>query len=153
MRRQRPFVGSLRRVWYECGDRRRHESFMAAVRGDRRLGRRLHPHAYMAERGPITEQVSRFAMNHALGAIRHRRDVPAAVEAPGDEGRLAREQFGRAVYDLNVRQYCCGGLNFGYFYDRSPIIMYDGEQAPTYTMGTFTSTTVPGCRAPHVWIE
>src|SRR6185369_905594 len=35
----------------------------------------------------------------------------------------------------------------------SPIIAYDGEQAPIYTMGTFTSSTVPGCRAPHVWLE
>jgi hypothetical protein len=52
-----------------------------------------------------------------------------------------------------VEQQCCGGLNFGYFYDRSPIIACDGEQAPTYTMGTFTSTTVPGCRVPHVWVE
>jgi hypothetical protein len=38
------------------------------------------------------------------------------------------------------------GLNLGYFYDRSPIIAYDGEQAPAYTMGT--STTVPCCRVP-----
>ena len=107
--------------------------------------------AYMAERGPITEQVSHFAMNHALGAIRHRRDVPATVEAPGEEGRLARQEFGKAVYDLNVRQYCCGGLNFGYFYDRSPIIMYDGEAAPAYTIDSFTGSTVPGCRLPHFW--
>ncbi len=107
--------------------------------------------AYMAERGPITEQVSHFAMNHALGAIRHRREVPPAIEEPGEEGRLARERFGRAVYDLNVRQYCCGGLNFGYFYDQSPIIMYDGEKAPAYTIDTFTSSTVPGCRLPHFW--
>lgn len=107
--------------------------------------------AYMAERGPITEQVSHFAMNHALGAIRHRREVPAAVEAPGEEGRRARAEFGKAVYDLNVRQYCAGGLNFGYFYDRSPIILYDGETAPSYTIDTFTSSTVPGCRLPHFW--
>jgi 2-polyprenyl-6-methoxyphenol hydroxylase-like FAD-dependent oxidoreductase len=107
--------------------------------------------AYMAERGPITEQVSHFAMNHALGSIRHRRDVPAAVEAPGEEGRLARREFGKAVYDLNVRQYCCGGLNFGYFYDRSPIIAYDGEEAPAYTIDAFTGSTVPGCRLPHFW--
>jgi 2-polyprenyl-6-methoxyphenol hydroxylase-like FAD-dependent oxidoreductase len=107
--------------------------------------------AYMAERGPITEQVSHFAMSHALGAIRHRRDVPAAIEAPGKEGRLARQAFGKAVYDLNVRQYCCGGLNFGYFYDRSPIIAYDGHTAPAYTIDTFTGSTVPGCRLPHFW--
>jgi 2-polyprenyl-6-methoxyphenol hydroxylase-like FAD-dependent oxidoreductase len=107
--------------------------------------------AYWAERGPITEQVSHFAMNHALGAIRHRREVPPAVEAPGEEGRRARAEFGKAVYDLNVRQYCAGGLNFGYFYDRSPIILYDGEMAPAYTIDTFTSSTVPGCRLPHFW--
>ena len=107
--------------------------------------------AYTAERGPITEQVSHFAMNHALGAIRHRREVPATVEAPGEEGRLARAEFGKAVYDLNVRQYCAGGLNFGYFYGRSPIILYDDEKAPGYTIDTFTSSTVPGCRLPHFW--
>src|SRR4051812_39550947 len=28
-----------------------------------------------------------------------------------------------------------------------------GSRHPTYTMGTFTSTTVPGCRVPHVWLE
>ena len=107
--------------------------------------------AYMAERGPITEQVSHFAMNHALGAIRHRREVPATVEAPGLEGQQAREAFGKAVYDLNVRQYCCGGLNFGYFYDRSPIIAYDEESPPSYSIDTFTPSTVPGCRVPHFW--
>src|SRR4029079_17979956 len=52
-------------------------------------------------------------------------------------------------YDLNVQQFCCAGLNFGYFYDRSPLIAYDGEPAPAYSMGSFTPSTVPGCRAPH----
>ncbi|MES2255445.1 MAG: FAD-dependent oxidoreductase [Pseudomonadota bacterium] len=108
--------------------------------------------AYMAERGPITEQVSHFAMKHALGAIRHRREVPATVEAPGLQGQQAREEFGKAVYDLNVRQYCCGGLNFGYFYDQSPIIAYDGESPPSYSIDMFTSSTVPGCRTPHFWL-
>lgn len=108
--------------------------------------------AYMAERGPITEQVSHFAMNHALAAMRHRREVPAEVEAPGEQGALARQRFGEAVYSLNVQQYCCGGLNFGYFYDRSPIIAYDGESQPGYTMAGFTESTVPGCRTPHFWL-
>ena len=26
-------------------------------------------------------------------------------------------RVGQEAYDLNVQQYCCGGLNFGYFYD------------------------------------
>ena len=107
--------------------------------------------AYQAERLPITDQVSRFAMGHALSAMAHRRAVPPEVEAPGAAGEAARAALGRAVYDLNVRQYCCGGLNYGYFYDRSPVIAYDGEEAPGFTMDTFTPSTVPGCRTPHFW--
>jgi len=109
--------------------------------------------AYEAERQPITEQVSNFAMNHALALQREREGVPAEIEAPGPAGDAARAAAGRALYELNVRQYCCGGLNFGYFYDRSPLIAYDGEAAPAYTMDSFTPSTVPGCRTPHVWLR
>jgi hypothetical protein len=44
-------------------------------------------------------------------------------------------------------------LNFGYFYDRSPAIAYDGETPPSYTMGDYTPSTVPGARMPHVWLN
>jgi hypothetical protein len=75
--------------------------------------------------------------------------VPADIEAPGPAGDAVRAQVGREMYALNVQQYCCAGLNFGYFYDRSPLIAYDGETAPPYTMGDFTPSTVPGARTPH----
>jgi hypothetical protein len=52
-----------------------------------------------------------------------------------------------------VQQYCCAGLNFGYFYDASHLIAYDGEAPPSYTMYQFTPSTVPGCRTPHVWLD
>jgi hypothetical protein len=54
---------------------------------------------------------------------------------------------------VNVGQFCCGGLNFGYFYESSPIIAYDGEEAPKYTMYDFSQSTVPGCRTPHMWLQ
>ena len=107
---------------------------------------------YQAERQPITEQVSVFAMNHAYALADKRKGVPAGIEAEGPEGQHLRTTMGQALYDLNVKQYCCGGLNFGYFYDQSPIVAYDGETAPTYTMDQFTPSTVPGCRAPHLWL-
>ncbi len=109
--------------------------------------------AYEAERQPITEQVSHFAMNHAIALGRQRAAVPDNIEMPGAEGDAVRAQFGRQLYDLNVNQYCCGGLNFGYFYDKSPIIAYDGTEAPAYTLACFTASTVPGCRTPHVWLR
>lgn len=108
--------------------------------------------AYEAERLPITAQVSKFAMSHAERVIKNRHALPRNIEDDTEEGELAREAFGRQAYDLNVQQFAAAGLNFGYSYDNSPIISYDGETAPEYTMGSYTPATVPGCRAPHFWL-
>lgn len=109
--------------------------------------------AYEAERRPITEQVSHFAMAHAEKEIERRRAVPAAIEASGPEGDRARAEAGRICYNINVHQYCCGGLNFGTYYEASPIIAYDGAVHPGFSMSGFTPSTVPGCRTPHVWLS
>ena len=109
--------------------------------------------AYEAERLPITAQVSHFAMNHAAKMIKARSAVPANIEEKTVDAAAERERIGRESFELNVEQYCCAGLNFGYYYDNSPIICPDGERAPDYTMGGFTPSTVPGCRAPHFWLS
>jgi 2-polyprenyl-6-methoxyphenol hydroxylase-like FAD-dependent oxidoreductase len=108
--------------------------------------------AYEAERRPITEQVSRFAMNHAIAMTAQRSGVPPHIEEESEEGARERAALGKSAYDLNVQQYCCGGLNFGYYYEDSPIIAYDGEVPPAYTMADFTPSTVPGARVPHIWL-
>lgn len=105
--------------------------------------------AYAAERQPITDQVSRLAMGHLrkIGAT----DLPADLESDGAAGESARRELGELAYRLNVQQFAAAGLNFGYSYSGSPIIAHDGD-APDYTMGTYTPSTVPGCRLPHVWL-
>ena len=109
--------------------------------------------AYEAERWPITSQVSRFAMSHAEAEIRRRGAIPDEIEDEGSEGELARKEVGRLAYEINVQQYACAGLNFGTYYDRSPIIAYDGAEHPAYTMDSYTPSTVPGCRTPHLWCK
>jgi hypothetical protein len=109
--------------------------------------------AYEAERWPITSQVSKFAMSHAEAEIRRRGAVPENIEDAGPEGEQARAEVGRLAYEINVQQYACAGLNFGTYYDRSPIIAYDGAAQPAYTMDSYTPSTVPGCRTPHLWCE
>ena len=84
--------------------------------------------------------------------MRQRKGTPPEVELPGPEGDAVRARVGQEAYDLNVHQYCCGGLNFGYFYSQSPVIAYDDGEHPTYTMYDFTPSTVPGCRAPHFFL-
>jgi 2-polyprenyl-6-methoxyphenol hydroxylase-like FAD-dependent oxidoreductase len=105
--------------------------------------------AHERERQPITEQVSHFAMEHSARMAGQRSSVPPNIDDDGPEGEQARRRLGAEAYELNVQQYCCGGLNFGYYYDDSPIIVHDGA-APGYSMSEFTPSTVPGCRTPHV---
>jgi hypothetical protein len=104
--------------------------------------------AHEAERWPITEQVSHYAMNTNLAVARSRQQVPEDIET----NPATRAAMGERMREMHTPQFCCGGLNFGYFYDRSPIIQYDGETAPSYTMDQFTPSTVPGCRTPHFWL-
>jgi 2-polyprenyl-6-methoxyphenol hydroxylase-like FAD-dependent oxidoreductase len=108
--------------------------------------------AYQAERQPLTEQASRLIMDVALQVMQQRRAITPDLEAPGPAGDALRARVGKEAYALDIQQQCCGGLNFGYYYDNSPLIAYDDEPPPAYTMGSFTSSTVPGCRAPHLWL-
>ena len=108
--------------------------------------------SYEAERQPVADQVARFTEDSALRARAQHRDAPAELEWPGPIGDAMRTRVGKEAHELAVRRQCAGGLNFGYFYESSQIIAYDGEPHPAYTMREFTSTTVPGCRAPHLWL-
>lgn len=91
-------------------------------------------------------------MNYAHHMIQNRPIVPDNIEEECEARAALRAEFGQELYDLNGQQYCCGGLNFGYYYDQSPPIVYNGQQHPPYTMAEFISSTVPGCRTPHFWL-
>ena len=40
---------------------------------------------------------------------------------------MREREVGRLTYEINVQQYACAGLNFGTYYDRSPIIANDDQ--------------------------
>ena len=51
--------------------------------------------AHEAERLPITEQVSHYAMNHAIALAKQRRAVPPDIEAPGPRAMRKRAAWAR----------------------------------------------------------
>ena len=109
--------------------------------------------AYQAERQPITDQVSQFAFKMNEHVSQQRRKIPTDIERQDEVGAAIRTAIGKEAYDLYIQQQCCGGLNFGYFYAGSPVIAHDGEVHPAYSMGYFSTSSVPGCRAPHFWLS
>ena len=108
--------------------------------------------AYSAERQPITDQVSQLAFDMSEENTHQRREISSDIERQDEIGEATRAAVGKEALDLYVQQQCAGGLNFGYFYAGSPAIAYDDEPHPAYSMGHFTSSSVPGCRAPHFWL-
>jgi 2-polyprenyl-6-methoxyphenol hydroxylase-like FAD-dependent oxidoreductase len=108
--------------------------------------------AYEAERMPVTDQVSRFVAAFGIEMAPHREGAPAEIEQEGPAGDETRARIAAVLYERNVAQFCCAGLNFGYFYDGSPIVAYDGAEAPPFSMDGYTPSTTPGCRAPHLWL-
>lgn len=109
--------------------------------------------AYEAERLPITDQVSRYAMSKMeenIAAV-GRGAPPKALRSRGPVGWLMRRVLGRKLFDINLPQMSPEGLNYGYYYMNSPIICADGETPPDYDMGSLTPSTAPGCRLPHFY--
>jgi 2-polyprenyl-6-methoxyphenol hydroxylase-like FAD-dependent oxidoreductase len=106
--------------------------------------------SFESERRPILDQVSSIAMN-----VRKNNDlsIPAAIEEATEEGRALRKKIGQHMMQTDAPQFACIGLNFGYFYEGSSIIAYDDGAPPTYTIGTYTPSTCPGCRVPHGWLD
>jgi hypothetical protein len=62
--------------------------------------------AYEIERQPITQQVSRYAMNTALARASQRSTMPDNIEQVGPEGDAVRAGIGREAYEINVGQFC-----------------------------------------------
>lgn len=105
---------------------------------------------YERERHPITDQVSNTAKDLAVSNQDDTfRTPPPALSEPGEIGERERVRVGDALAALNRAQFLPLGLNFGYYYDDSPQIAYDGASAPPYAIGSYEPSTVPGCRAPY----
>lgn len=106
---------------------------------------------HVAERHPVLDQVSRFAMDKVMAFKKRNtaRTYHPAIEDDSEEGEAERAAEGERLLAVHAPQYGTKGLNYACFYDQSPIIAYDGEDPPLYDMGSYTPSTVPGCRAPH----
>ena len=146
----------MARVRHERRHRRRDEPLLAA-RGARaeRLGRRPRVlDAYEAERLPITEQVSRYAMDHALALAKQRRE--RARRRRGHRGRTATParagRAGRLRPERRSSTAAAGSTSATSTTPRrsSPTT---ANRAGVRDGTTSRRSTVPGCRTPHLWLR
>ena len=111
--------------------------------------------AYEIERQPITEQVSRYAMNVATCTwSQRRRDARRASSRPGPEGDAGATRIGRQAYEVNVGRDVLWRTQLRLllrgFADHR--LRRRGAAQAIRSM-TLRQSTVPGCRTPHLWLR
>ena len=107
--------------------------------------------SYQEERRPVHQRViDEATTNYAtLG----NQLVRPALEAPGPDGDAVREEAGAQIRATKRREFDTLGVVLGYRYAASPIIVPDGTVAPPEDAMRYEPSAVPGCLAPHLWLN
>lgn len=110
--------------------------------------------SYRAERAPIGEAIAGQAVTWAINTGIHLAGGVAraeALEAAGPEGDATRAEVGEVLRRDTLSEFECPGFQLGYVYEGSPVVVADDLSAPAATaVETFTATSWPGSRLPHV---
>ncbi|MDH3239425.1 MAG: FAD-dependent monooxygenase [Alphaproteobacteria bacterium] len=109
---------------------------------------------YELERRPIA--LRNAGMARELGKSRHDVEVTSVIEEDSPAGEAAREKvqqsdFITKSHFLVPEERDSLGVILGVRYDGSPIIVADGTP-PEDILETYSPSSVPGGRAPHLWL-
>jgi 2-polyprenyl-6-methoxyphenol hydroxylase-like FAD-dependent oxidoreductase len=104
---------------------------------------------YDVERRPIGERAVREATINYYKL----KNLPTYpwIEDDGPEADARRAELGKKFYESTRAEWESWGVQFGYRYADSPIVVPDGEPPPDDPM-VYTPSSHPGCRAPHAWL-
>ncbi|MGO4389667.1 FAD-dependent monooxygenase [Microvirga sp. 2YAF29] len=78
--------------------------------------------------------------------------VSADIEAHGPDGDAARRRAAEHILAYAPQEFEAPGIQLGARYDDSPIIASD-EAPPPDEPTRYLPTSIPGGRAPHVWLD
>jgi 2-polyprenyl-6-methoxyphenol hydroxylase-like FAD-dependent oxidoreductase len=106
--------------------------------------------SYESERRPIA------ARNVAEAASNWRADAnlrpDPVLDEDSERGEAARAGAGAVIRRLRLKEYRSIGVQLGYRYADSPVILRDGTPEPLDEPDSYVPSTWPGCRAPHAWL-
>ena len=74
---------------------------------------------------------------------------PPEIFLPGAAGDAARRVFGERFTATMRREWFTLGIQLGYRYEGSPLLVPDGTAPPPDDPATYVQTARPGHRAPH----
>jgi 2-polyprenyl-6-methoxyphenol hydroxylase-like FAD-dependent oxidoreductase len=106
--------------------------------------------SYEAERRPIAQRNTMASRGFVsgIGAT----PIGAAIDEASEAGRAARQAAGDYLSGF-TEEFASIGVQLGARCDSSPLIVSDGAAPPADDPHVYTPTSVPGGRAPHLWLS
>ena len=106
--------------------------------------------SYEVERKPIARRNIAFSTQNFKAWV----DTPdpATVLEDSDAGERTRVAIGRRLRESTRVEWESLGLQIGYRYEASPIVVADGSPAIADDYSQYVPTSRPGSRAPHAWL-
>ncbi len=107
--------------------------------------------SYDAERRPIGAR----NVAEATSNFRNLRDLPTFpwIDDAGNDADGKRAALGARFAEMTRKEWESLGVQLGYRYAGSPVIVPDGTLEPADDPSRYEPSSWPGCRAPHVWLE
>jgi len=107
--------------------------------------------SYQVERRPVAQQNIEFSTAN----FRAWKDAPdpSTVCDDTEEGERTRKLIGSRMRESTRVEWESLGLQIGYRYDESPIVIPDGSDAPPGDYSIYVQSARPGARAPHAWTK
>lgn len=109
--------------------------------------------SYENERRPVglrNRDASRFHAETKAGVAGIWRD---GLDLPGAEGDRLRAETGSKIAEIGNAENESLGIEMGYRYDASPVIVYDDRPAPQLSDRVYTPGTWPGSRLPSLFLQ
>jgi 2-polyprenyl-6-methoxyphenol hydroxylase-like FAD-dependent oxidoreductase len=107
-------------------------------------------HSYDIERRPVAIRNAAVS-THNFKSWQPRENC-AGILDEGSEGDALRARVGEGLRETTRLDWESWGLQVGYRYEGSPIILPDGTHPTPDDFGTYVPTSRPGSRAPHAWL-
>jgi 2-polyprenyl-6-methoxyphenol hydroxylase-like FAD-dependent oxidoreductase len=107
--------------------------------------------SYQSERRPIAVRNTQFAraMAESIGNL----PVPDEIELASLAGESARQQLSDALLTHAQKEFDIPGITYGVWYNNSAIVVRDTNHSPVDSWNEYQPSSIPGVRAPHVWLD
>ncbi|NNC68718.1 MAG: FAD-monooxygenase, partial [Gammaproteobacteria bacterium] len=110
--------------------------------------------AYETERRPVAIQNREASGAHVLVRLKIAMAMRDAMYADSPRGEQIRKKIGDRILELTNLENEAIGIEAGYRYHDSPVICYDGEDAPpSFEPDKLKPSTYPGLRIPAIWLK